>query len=67
MRIIKFVIFYTFIGIYESAIFVSTGVSKLKNLFSQAIIVPSRTATVKENAPQRMKGALLKTAFRSIL
>lgn len=63
MRIFKFVIFYSFVGIYETVLFMKSGFSKFKTLFSTSI-VPVKT---KETAPRKMKGALLKTAFRSIL
>ncbi|MEO9502865.1 hypothetical protein [Nonlabens ulvanivorans] len=66
MRIFKFVIFYTFIGIYESVLFVSSTAAKVKNSFTRTIS-QSKTQTSRTTAPQRMRGALLKTAFRSIL
>lgn len=66
MRIFKFVIFYTFIGIYELVLFISSTVIKFKDLFMRTI-THSRTTSTRESAPQRMRGALLKTAFRSIL
>ncbi len=66
MRIFKFVIFYTFIGIYESVLFVTSTATKVKNSFTTSIS-QSRTQPYRTTAPQRMRGALLKTAFRSIL
>ncbi|MBF4984109.1 hypothetical protein FNJ87_09160 [Nonlabens mediterrranea] len=66
MRIFKFVIFYTFIGLYESVLFVSNAATKVKNLFTSTIS-QSRAQTTRATAPQKMRGALLKTAFRSIL
>lgn len=66
MRIFKFAIFYSFVGIYESVLFIKSTAWKFKNLFPRTVTT-SRSEVTMVSAPHRMKGALLKTAFRSIL
>ncbi len=63
MKIFKYVIFYTFIGLYETGLFVKSSVEKIRNITAATLQAQESANT----APQRMKGALLKTAFRSIL
>ncbi|MGJ8684864.1 MAG: hypothetical protein ACSHWW_09575 [Nonlabens sp.] len=63
MKLFKFVIFYTFIGIYETGLFVKSNFTKIKSITKLSLQQEKSSHT----APQRMKGALLKTAFRSIL
>lgn len=66
MRIFKYAIFYTFIGIYQTGLFIKSSAFKFKNIFSNTIS-QSRSKVAATSRPQRMRGALLKTAFRSIL
>ncbi len=57
MKLFKYAIYYTFIGFYQSGLFIKSIPTKLQ----------SQRESSDSNAGLRVKTTLLRTAFRSIL
>lgn len=64
MKLIKFIIFYTFVGVYQTGIYISRFLQNITQVL-RGTTVSIKTYSIKESLG--IKASLLRTAFRSIL
>lgn len=63
MKLFKYILFYSFVGIYQSVLFVMQIPQHTRSLFSRLAL----QNTNKNAGEGILKGTLLRAAFRSIL